>query len=63
MTKKKYVLEPCRICGNPAQEKIVNTPFSHGWVGCKTCERLINWHGKGHMSVVDQWNREQKISG
>lgn len=60
MSKKKYELKPCRRCGSPAEEKIVNKPFSHGWVGCRSCGRLINWSGKGHMSVVDQWNREQR---
>lgn len=59
--KKKYQLEPCKTCGSPAEEKIINTPFSHGWVGCKSCKNIIYWQGKGHMSVVDQWNEKQKV--
>lgn len=60
MSKKKYSLEPCAECGEPAQQKNVNTPFSHGWIGCKKCHNIIPWTGHGKMSVVDQWNAQQR---
>ena len=58
---KHFHLEPCAQCGKPAEEKLVNKPFCHGWVGCRACKNIIPWSGKGRMSVIDQWNSQQKM--
>lgn len=59
--RKSWELEPCPVCGRDAQWKDVYQPFSHGWVGCKECQRFIKWSGKGKKTAVDQWNREAKV--
>ena len=47
MSKKRTMeLEPCPVCGGPGQTKDVAQPFTHGWVGCRTCQKFIRWTGK-----------------
>ena len=61
MSKKQAIeLVACPVCGGPGLTKDVAHPFTHGWVGCKTCQRFIRWTGKGKRSAVDQWNKGAK---
>lgn len=57
MSKKQAIeLAACPVCGVPGQAKDVAQPFSHGWVGCKTCQRFIKWSGKGKRTAIEAWN-------
>lgn len=62
MAKKSALpaLEPCPVCGRDGQTKDVMQPFSHGWVGCKECQKIIYWTGKGKWTAINQWNAEAK---
>lgn len=51
-----WELEPCPVCGRDGQMKDVYHPFTHGWVGCKECQKIIYWAGKGKNTAVDAWN-------
>ena len=57
MSKRKaWELEPCPLCGRDGQMKDVYQPFAHGWVGCKECQRFIQWSGKGKRTAIEVWN-------
>lgn len=52
----RYKARECPCCGGPGQVKTVNTPHSHGWVGCCTCGLYIQWNWDPH-DALDKWNR------
>ena len=52
----RYKARECPCCGGPGQVKTVNTPHSHGWVGCSTCGLYIQWNWDPH-DALDKWNR------
>lgn len=56
MLAVKHMARECPCCGGPGQVKTVNTPHSHGWVGCSTCGLYIQWNWDPH-DALDKWNR------
>jgi Lar family restriction alleviation protein len=49
-------LKPCPFCGGQAAYKNINTPYSHGWIGCPKCKAYMNWT-TDPRTTVEKWNR------
>lgn len=53
---KKIELRSCPLCGGAAKIKAMNTPHTHGWIGCPECHLYIQWvHDPAGAAA--KWNR------
>ncbi|MFT3952755.1 MAG: DUF551 domain-containing protein [Oscillospiraceae bacterium] len=50
-------LKSCPCCGEKASERIIDTPFRNGWIGCHKCRLFIEWIKDGRNLAIAAWNR------
>lgn len=62
MLAVRYKTRECPCCGAPGQVKAVNTPHSHGWVGCTACGLYIQWN-RDPKDALEKWNRRAAPTG
>lgn len=61
MPAVRHKIRECPCCGAPGAVKTVNTPHSHGWVGCTACGLYIQWAWDPH-GALEKWNRRAALA-